>query len=139
AAAFSMFSTKNLSVGEGGMVITDDDALAAKVRLLRSHGMTAPTWDRHRGHASAYDVVVRGFNYRIDEARAALASSRLRRLDKENAMREQLDARYRRAFERLGLTVALPPGVGLVAAHHRVAPVPPDATDRDRVRRDLPV
>jgi len=115
----------------------DDDALAAKVRLLRSHGMTAPTWDRHRGHASAYDVVVRGFNYRIDEARAALASSRLRRLDKENAMREQLDARYRRAFESLGLTVALPPADGLVAAHHLFAVVLPKATDRDAFRRYL--
>ena len=59
------------------MVVTDDDEIAAQVRLLRSHGMTSLTWDRHRGHASGYDVVELGFNYRIDEPRAAMASQRL--------------------------------------------------------------
>ncbi len=49
---------------------------AKRARLLRSHGMTSLTWDRHRGHASGYDVVELGFNYRIDEPRAALATAR---------------------------------------------------------------
>ena len=53
AGAFSFFSNKNLAVGEGGMVVTDDDEAAAQMRLLRSHGMTTLTWDRHRGHAPA--------------------------------------------------------------------------------------
>ena len=70
--AFSFFSNKNLAIGEGGMVVTDDDASPSAMRLLRSHGMTTLTWDRHRGHASGYDVVALGFNYRIDEPRAAL-------------------------------------------------------------------
>ena len=61
---FSFFSNKNLPVGEGGMIVTDDDALAERIGLLRSHGMTTLTWDRHRGHASSYDVVSEGFNYR---------------------------------------------------------------------------
>ena len=73
AGAFSFFSNKNLAVGEGGAVVTDDDALAERMRLLRSHGMTTLTWDRHRGHAAGYDVVALGFNYRIDEPRAALS------------------------------------------------------------------
>ena len=95
AGAFSFFSNKNLAVGEGGAVVTDDDELAERMRLLRSHGMTTLTWDRHRGHAAGYDVVARGFNYRIDEPRAALVTARLRRLDAETARRRELDARYR--------------------------------------------
>jgi dTDP-4-amino-4,6-dideoxygalactose transaminase len=71
SGGFSFFSNKNLAVGEGGAVVTDDDDVAARMRLLRSHGMTSLSWDRHRGHATRYDVVELGFNYRIDEPRAA--------------------------------------------------------------------
>ncbi|MGI8632808.1 MAG: DegT/DnrJ/EryC1/StrS family aminotransferase [Solirubrobacterales bacterium] len=67
--AFSFFSNKNLSVGEGGAAVTNDTDLAERMRLLRSHGMTTLSWQRHKGHASGYDVIDLGFNYRIDEAR----------------------------------------------------------------------
>ena len=100
AGAYSFFSNKNLPVGEGGMVVTDDDEIASRVRLLRSHGMTSLTWDRHRGHASSYDVVDLGFNYRIDEPRAAMALQRLSRLDTDNARRATAAAAYRRRLER---------------------------------------
>ena len=69
---FSFFSNKNLPIGEGGMVVTADGALAERVRRLRSHGMTALSWDHERGHAAGYDVAVTGFNYRLDEPRAAI-------------------------------------------------------------------
>jgi dTDP-4-amino-4,6-dideoxygalactose transaminase len=130
AGAFSFFSNKNLAVGEGGAVITDDDALAERMRLLRSHGMTTLTWDRHRGHAAGYDVVALGFNYRIDEPRAALATARLARLDQETARRRELDARYR---ERL------PDGVVPTAApaHHIFTVVLDEGIDRDAVRTAL--
>ena len=97
AGAFSFFSNKNLAVGEGGAVVTDDDTIAERMKLLRSHGMTTLTWDRHRGHAAGYDVVALGFNYRIDEPRAALLTARLARLDAENARRRELDAPLPRA------------------------------------------
>jgi len=48
---FSFFSNKNLSTGEGGMLVTNSEEVFQQVRLLRSHGMTSLTWDRHRGHA----------------------------------------------------------------------------------------
>src|SRR6478672_4669929 len=119
AGAFSFFSNKNLAVGEGGMVVTDDDDLAARMRLLRSHGMTTLTWDRHRGHASDYDVVAVGFNYRIDEPSAALARRRLARLDAENGRRADLDARYRNLLDGTsGLALALAPVDGARPAHH---------------------
>ena len=61
--------------------------------------MTTLTWDRHRGHASSYDVVLPGFNYRLDEVRAAIGSVQLRRLPEENAGRARVVARYREALD----------------------------------------
>jgi dTDP-4-amino-4,6-dideoxygalactose transaminase len=138
AGAFSFFSNKNLAVGEGGMVVTNDDEVAARMRLLRSHGMTTLTWDRHRGHASAYDVVELGFNYRIDEPRAALARRRLARLDDENARRAELDARYRERLAGVdGLTPALVPVPGARLAYHLFAVVLDEGIDRDGFRAAL--
>jgi dTDP-4-amino-4,6-dideoxygalactose transaminase len=138
AGAFSFFSNKNLAVGEGGMVVTNDDEVAARMRLLRSHGMTTLTWDRHRGHASAYDVVALGFNYRIDEPRAALARRRLARLDDENVRRAELDARYREHLAGIdGLTAALAPVPGARLAHHLFAVVLDEGIDRDDFRAAL--
>ncbi len=78
---FSFSSETLLGAGEGGIVVTDSEELAAELRKLRSHAMTSVTWDRHRGHAETYDVTGLGFNYRIDEPRATLAMARLARLD----------------------------------------------------------
>jgi dTDP-4-amino-4,6-dideoxygalactose transaminase len=138
AGAFSFFSNKNLAVGEGGMVVTDDDDAAARMRLLRSHGMTTLTWERHRGHASGYDVVDLGFNYRIDEPRAALARCRLRRLDAENASRAALDARYRELLAGVGgLTAALGPEPGAQLSHHLFTVVLDEGVDRAAFRERL--
>jgi dTDP-4-amino-4,6-dideoxygalactose transaminase len=140
AGAFSFFSNKNLAVGEGGMVVTDDDAAAARMRLLRSHGMTTLTWDRHRGHASAYDVVELGFNYRIDEPRAALGRRCLARLDDDNARRAELDARYRELLAGVdGLVPALRPIEGARLAHHLFTVVLDEGVDRARFRETLAV
>jgi len=82
---FSFFANKNMTTGEGGMVTTDDDELAARLRLLRSHGMTSLTWDRHKGHAWSYDVVAPGYNYRIDEVRAAIGRVQLAKVTAANS------------------------------------------------------
>jgi len=74
ASAYSFFSNKILSCGEGGLLATGSDDVAALARSLRSHAMTSGTWDRHRGHASEYDVAGTGFNYRLDEPRAGAAA-----------------------------------------------------------------
>ena len=95
AACYSFFSNKVLSCGEGGLLATDDEAVAERVRSLRSHAMTSGTWDRHRGHSAGYDVVDLGFNYRMDEPRAALLSARLPGLADDIAARQRLVHRYR--------------------------------------------
>ncbi|HBR18954.1 MAG: DegT/DnrJ/EryC1/StrS aminotransferase [Planctomycetes bacterium GWC2_45_44] len=93
---FSFFSNKNMTTGEGGMLVTDDDQLAEKARLLRSHGMTTLTWQRHKGHASSYDVVLPGYNYRIDEIRSAIGLVQLSKLFENNKKRALLVDAYRR-------------------------------------------
>lgn len=95
AGCFSLFSNKILSVGEGGLLCTDDDRIAEQARLLRSHAMTSGTWDRHTGRTTTYDVVGLGFNYRIDEPRSALGLSRLARLEDDIELRRGLTRRYR--------------------------------------------
>ena len=94
-ACFSFFSNKNLTTGEGGMVVTDRDDLAERIRLMRSHGMTTLTWDRYRGHAHSYDVVAPGYNYRIDEIRSTLGLVQLQRLEVSNRRRQELVDKYR--------------------------------------------
>lgn len=106
AAAYSFFSNKVLSCGEGGLLATDDDAAAELARRLRSHALTSGTWERHRGHAASYDVVDVGHNYRLDEPRAALLLSRLGRLDDQLARRRALVRRYRERLAGVpGLTI----------------------------------
>jgi dTDP-4-amino-4,6-dideoxygalactose transaminase len=136
--AFSFFSNKNLAVGEGGMVVTDNDEIAERLRLLRSHGMTTLTWDRHRGHAADYDVVTLGFNYRLDEPRAALARRRLARLEDENRRRADLDRRYREGLGSIdGVTAALEPEPGARQSHHLFTVVLDASLDRARFRQEL--
>jgi dTDP-4-amino-4,6-dideoxygalactose transaminase len=136
---FSFFSNKNLPVGEGGMIVTDDDELEERLRLLRSHGMTTLTWDRHRGHAHSYDVVTHGFNYRLDEIRAALGLVQLRRLPEENAGRGRVSSRYREALHgRAGITMPFPdPDAQARSSHHLAVVLLPEGTDRIAVRERL--
>lgn len=133
---FSFFSNKNLAVGEGGMITTDDDAVAERLRLLRSHGMTTLTWDRHRGHAHSYDVLTQGFNYRLDEIHAAIGLVQLSRLEEGNARREAL---WRHYSERLhGAADLVVPSFGAEAearpSYHLAVVLLPAAADRGAVR-----
>ena len=105
---FSFFSNKNMTTGEGGMVVTNDDAAADKMRILRSHGMTTMTWDRHKGHAWSYDVVELGYNYRIDEIRAALGRVQLSKLERNNQLRRDLSTLYREQLSELIPTIIVP-------------------------------
>lgn len=91
---FSFFANKNLVTGEGGMIVTNDDKLAEKIRIIRSHGMTALTWDRFKGHSYTYDVVDLGYNYRLTEIASALGLIQLKKLDKNNEKRKKIVEEY---------------------------------------------
>lgn len=96
---FSFSAGRQLTVGEGGLVVAAGEEHAARVRSLRSHAMTSGTWDRHRGHDPRYDVVDAGYNFRLDEARAALGLSRLERLESELSGRRGLLAQARELLD----------------------------------------
>ena len=102
AGCFSFFSNKVLAAGEGGMLVTDDADAAARAKKLRNQGLLHTTVQRHEGTAPRYDVEEVGFNYRVDEMRAALISSRMRRLDQEIERRRELMRRYREETARRG-------------------------------------
>jgi len=77
---FSFFSNKNISTGEGGMLITNNAEMAKKARLLRSHGMTTMSYQRASGHATTYDVVELGYNFRLDDIRASIGVVQMKKL-----------------------------------------------------------
>ncbi len=108
AGCFSFFSNKNMTTGEGGMLVTDDDAVAVKVRNLRSHGMSAMTWDRHQGHAWSYDVTALGYNYRIDEIHSAIGRVQLEKLARINARRARVVAQYNELLLELAPSITVP-------------------------------
>ncbi len=131
---FSFFSNKNATCGEGGALMTDDDALADRLRLLRSHGMTTLTLDRFKGRAFSYDVIEAGFNYRLDEIRAALMRAQLRKLPGFLVRRRELFSHYLRLL--LGSPVTLPFASGRFAEElphtgvHLMPVLLPAGTDR---------
>jgi dTDP-4-amino-4,6-dideoxygalactose transaminase len=135
---FSMAADAQLPIGEGGFAITGDETIAGRIRSLRSHAMTSGTWDRHRGHAATYDVVDVGFNFRMDEPRAALALSRLPRLTEDIERRRAVARSYRERLSDI-------PNVGCPwdddaverASHNRFAVVLSDQATRDRVHEGL--
>lgn len=96
---FSFFSNKNISTGEGGMIITDDEAMYEKAKLLRSHGMTSLSYDRAKGHSTEYDVIELGYNYRMDDIRASIGIVQLDKLQKDLEIRAELRALYEKKLE----------------------------------------
>ena len=133
-SCFSFFSNKNLAVGEGGMVTTSSDELLAAVTRLRSHGMTSLSWDRHRGHASSYDVVANGYNYRMDDVRAALGRAQLAKLMPNNERRRGLVALYRARLRAMpGMVVPFSDAAVADSACHLMVAVAPSAAVRRAV------
>jgi UDP-4-amino-4,6-dideoxy-N-acetyl-beta-L-altrosamine transaminase len=110
-SVFSFHAVKIVTTAEGGIVATQDAALARRVELLRSHGMTREAGEMSREPDGPwyYEQVLLGFNYRMTEVQAALGASQLTRID---ALQEQREARVRR-YDRLlaDLPLILPPRV----------------------------
>ena len=101
--AFSFYSNKNISTGEGGALWYNTEIYPPSVRSLRTHGMNTSTLDRDKGRAFSYDVERAGLNYRIDEMRAALGVVQMGRFAEKHDKRSELVERYRERISDLGL------------------------------------
>ena len=134
---FSFFSNKNMTTGEGGMMTTNNDELAQKLNRLRSHGMTSLTWDRHKGHAWSYDVVDLGYNYRIDEIRAALGLVQLAKVERNNERRRELTQTYRDALLELAPQIGIPfrNHIGKTSAHIMPILLPKEKNRQEFIER----
>lgn len=91
---FSFFSNKNISTGEGGMLITNDEEIAKRSRLLRSHGMTTMSYQRAKGHATVYDIVDLGYNFRMDDIRASIGCAQMKKLQVDLDKRVHVREKY---------------------------------------------
>ncbi|WP_448188657.1 DegT/DnrJ/EryC1/StrS family aminotransferase [Azospirillum sp. sgz301742] len=133
AGVFSFYGNKNMTTAEGGMVIARDDAVLDRVRNLRGHGMTTGTQQRLTGHANGYDVTALGFNYRMDEFRAAVGLVQLAKLPGWNAKRRALTEAYRRLLERDCADIVMPFAEPRASAHHILPVLLPAGVDRQRL------
>lgn len=136
ASCFSFYATKNITSGEGGAVVTNDETLASRVRLLRQHGMSASAADRYSGAYRHWDLETLGWKYNMTNLQAAMLLGQLSRVDGLWAQRERVAQRYEGAFsgiEGIGCPVVLP---GAKSARHLFT-IWVDPGRRDQVLFDL--
>ena len=108
-AAYSFYVTKNLTTGEGGMLVTDDPEIAAEARIRSLHGLDNDAWKRYSsGHYGSYEVVCPGFKYNMTDLQASLGLHQLARLESSHARRRAIWERYTEAFADLE-AVRIPP------------------------------
>jgi len=131
---FSLYATKSLAGGEGGIVTTDSAAMAKRLRLLRAHGITRDPWRRAQtrtlGH---YDVVEPGWKANLADLQAAAALPKVGRIDEFRAHRADLVGRYDAGLAPLpGIEPIGRPGFGVHAHHLYVVRIDPALAGADR-------
>jgi dTDP-4-amino-4,6-dideoxygalactose transaminase len=137
AAAFSFFTNKNMTTAEGGMVLARDATVLQRIRHMRAHGMTTGTLERYQGHAYSYDVTLLGYNYRLDELRAAMGLVQLACLPQWNAQRRALTNLYRARLAESIPEVSIPFGSEHETAAHLMPILLPSHLNRENVMTAL--
>lgn len=134
--AFSLHPAKAITAGEGGVVTTDDDRLAARLRTFRNHGLSQDRQAREQAGSCHFDQVELGGNYRLNDIQCALAESQLRKLPAWLARRRAIAERYSAAFADMPSVRPLAVRAGMEHAWHLfVVRLPPECwtVDRDAV------
>ncbi len=120
ATVFSFYANKTMTTGEGGMVVTRDAALAARVRLMRIHGIKQDAFARYTSRTPAwfYEVVAAGFKYNLTDIAAAIGVQQLRKIDRFLLRRKELAHAYTQALKDLPLVLPADAGPGSGHAWH---------------------
>lgn len=142
ATCFSFYATKNLPIGEGGMLTTDDAEVAATVRRMRLHGMSADAWRRYLpGGGWRYSVDDVGLKANMTDVAAAIGRAHLAQLDGWLEQRARVAARYRRNLAGTpGLLLPAEPATGRHAWHLFVVRITPEfGASRDAVAEQMAV
>lgn len=127
---FSFYANKTITTGEGGMLCTDEERIAERVRVMRLHGIDREAWRRYRDLESSwyYEVVAPGFKYNMPDTAAAIGRVQLRRAEEFLEKRRTLALRYAAAFDGFG-GIAIPAGTVPGHAHHLCIAILPDRRD----------
>ncbi|MFQ5905789.1 MAG: DegT/DnrJ/EryC1/StrS family aminotransferase [bacterium] len=101
-SSFSFYATKTLAIGEGGMLTTDNDGWAQRIRILRLHGISKDAWRRYTSEGYArYETVEPGYKFNMWDVQAAIGIHQLKRIDQNLVRRKELSRRYDEAFREL--------------------------------------
>jgi dTDP-4-amino-4,6-dideoxygalactose transaminase len=137
-AAFSFYGNKNMTTAEGGMVIARNPDMLERIRRMRGHGMTSGTRERLDARTPAYDVTMLGWNYRLDEFRAAVGLVQLQSLRHWNQKRAELTIAYRDAIRQSCPDVLVPFANTRAASAYHIMPVLlPQSVDRGAIMGSL--
>lgn len=112
---FSLHPVKPITTGEGGMITTDNDALAARMRTFRGHGISSDFRQREKEGGWSYEMVTLGYNFRLSDLQCALGLTQLRKLPRWIARRREIASRYDAAF--VGSSTVAPLYVRSEASH----------------------
>lgn len=119
AAAFSFYATKNITTGEGGMLVLQDAAAVEQARILSLHGISRDAWLRYTAAGTwRYDVLANGHKYNLTDVAASLGLSQLAKVRRFHARRQRLAARYTRAFRSVDAIETPPTRAGVEHAWH---------------------
>lgn len=120
AAVFSFYANKTITTGEGGMLVTRDEALARRAKVMRLHGMSRDAFDRFTAKVPSwyYEIVAPGFKYNLTDIAAALGLQQLKKARRFQQRRAEIAARYQEAFAGLPLITAPQAPAGELHAWH---------------------
>ncbi len=129
---FSFYVTKNITTGEGGMIITDDEPLAARIKILGLHGMSKDAWKRFSDEGyKHYQVVDAGFKYNLIDMLAVMGLYQMNRIEVYWKKRERIWKKYNQAFADLPCFTPAPSEAGTKHGYHLYTPL----IDIDRLQK----